>query len=41
LNNAQGRDAAGFDFDAGFRISEAYAKSGKDLGKTIEKMVSK
>lgn len=33
--NAPGRDAAGFDFDTGYRIQEAYAKSGKEIAKLI------
>jgi hypothetical protein len=35
--NAPGRDAAGFDYDTGYRIQEAYAKSGKELGQLIVK----
>jgi len=31
--NAAGRDAMGYDYDTGLRIQEAYAKSGKELGK--------
>lgn len=34
---APGRDAMGYDFDAGARISEAYAKSGKSLGNFLIK----
>lgn len=34
---APGADAMGFDFDTGYRISEAYAKAGKSLGKFILK----
>lgn len=33
--NAPGRDAMGYDFDTGYRIQEAYAKSGKELGQLI------
>ena len=32
-----GSDAMGFDFDTGYRISEAYAKAGKALGKYLTK----
>jgi len=32
-----GNGAMGYDFDAGFRISEAYAKCGKEIGKLIAK----
>lgn len=35
--NAPGQDAVGFDFDSGYRIQEAYAKSGKELGQLIVK----
>ncbi len=35
--NAPGSGGAGFDFDAGFRISEAYAKAGKSLARYLEK----
>lgn len=37
VTNAPGRDAAGFDFDTGYRLQEAYAKSGKEIGKLISK----
>ncbi len=37
MRKAPGRDAMGFDYDAGGRISEAYAKSGKSLGKFLIK----
>jgi hypothetical protein len=37
MMKAPGRDAMGYDFDAGARISEAYAKSGKSLGSFIIK----
>lgn len=33
--NAPGRDFGGFDYDTGYRIQEAYAKSGKEIGKLI------
>ena len=36
--NAPGQDAMGYDFDSGLRIQEAYAKSGKELGKMIAKL---
>lgn len=35
VDNAPGRGAGGYDFDSGFRIEEAYAKSGKEIGKLI------
>jgi hypothetical protein len=35
ITGAPGRDAAGYDFDTGYRIQEAYAKSGKEVGKLI------
>lgn len=34
---APGADAFGYDFDTGYRISEAYAKAGKSLGKYLIK----
>lgn len=34
---APGQDAFGYDFDSGLRIQEAYAKSGKELGKLVKK----
>lgn len=37
VTNAPGRDAMGYDFDTGYRIQEAYAKSGKEIGKLIAK----
>jgi hypothetical protein len=37
VTNAPGRDAMGYDFDTGYRIQEAYAKSGKEVGKLIVK----
>lgn len=36
VDNAPGRDWGGYDFDTGYRISEAYAKAGKSLGKYIK-----
>lgn len=35
--NVPGRDFGGYDFDAGARIGEAYAKAGKSLGQFIVK----
>lgn len=35
VDKSPGRDAFGYDFDTGWRISEAYAKAGKSLGKYI------
>jgi hypothetical protein len=35
--NAPGRDAMGYDFDTGYRIQEAYAKSGKEIGQFLVK----
>jgi hypothetical protein len=35
VTNAPGGGAMGYDFDSGFRIQEAYAKSGKEIGKLI------
>ncbi len=35
VTNAPGRDAMGYDFDTGYRIQEAYAKSGKEVGKLL------
>jgi hypothetical protein len=35
--NAPGQDAMGFDYDTGLRLQEAYAKSGKEIGKLIVK----
>src|SRR5690606_7735782 len=37
IKNAPGRDAMGYDFETGARIQEAYAKSGKELGKFLVK----
>jgi hypothetical protein len=36
LTNVPGGTAFGYDFDTGLRISEAYANSGKKLGKTLK-----
>jgi hypothetical protein len=35
--NSPGGGAMGYDFDAGYRISEAYAKAGKSLGRYLDK----
>jgi hypothetical protein len=32
ITKAPGRDANGFDYDVGYRLQEAYAKAGKELG---------
>lgn len=37
--NVPGSQFAGFDYDAGSRIAESYAKGGKSLGKTMYKVV--
>jgi hypothetical protein len=39
INNAPGRDAMGYDFDTGYRLQEAYAKSGKALGKKMTSVI--
>ena len=36
INNVPGGTAFGYDFDSGLRISEAYAKAGKSLGKFLK-----
>lgn len=36
VDKAPGRDVMGYDFDTGWRISEAYAKAGKSLGKFLK-----
>lgn len=36
INNVPGGTAFGYDFDTGLRISEAYAKAGKSLGKALK-----
>jgi hypothetical protein len=36
ITDIPGQDVVGFDFDTGWRISEAYAKAGKTLGKKID-----
>jgi hypothetical protein len=35
VTNAPGGGAMGYDFDAGYRLQEAYAKSGKEIGQLI------
>jgi hypothetical protein len=37
IANAPGQDAWGYDYDTGLRLQEAYAKSGKEIGKLIVK----
>ena len=37
LTNVPGQDAGGFDYDAGGRIAEGYAKAGKELAKYLIK----
>jgi hypothetical protein len=37
LNRVQGQGAMGFDFDAGYRMGQAFALSGKALGKYFSK----
>ena len=39
--NSPGRGGMGYDFDAGFRIQEAYAKGGKELAQFLSKKVFK
>lgn len=39
VENAPGRDVMGYDFDTGLRLQEAYAKSGKEVGKLIAKEI--
>ena len=36
INNVPGGTAFGYDFETGLRISEAYAKAGKSLGKSLK-----
>lgn len=38
--NAPGRDVFGYDFDSGLRLQEAYAKSGKEVGKLLAKDIN-
>ena len=35
VTNAPGGGAMGYDFDSGYRIQEAYAKSGKEIGQLL------
>jgi hypothetical protein len=37
INNVPGRGAMGYDFDAGYRMGEAFALAGKELGKFLVK----
>lgn len=37
LDKAPGRGGMGYDFDAGYRIEQAYAKAGKSFGKYLRK----
>lgn len=37
IAKAPGRDAMGYDFDAGYRLQEGYAKTGKELGAFLYK----
>lgn len=37
IMNSPGRGGMGYDFDSGFRIQEAYAKAGKELGRFLSK----
>jgi hypothetical protein len=39
MNKCPGSDVMGADFDTGWRISEAYAKAGKSLGKYLKKFL--
>lgn len=41
ISRAPGRDAMGYDFDGGWRVQEAYAKAGKELGGFICKKALK
>jgi hypothetical protein len=36
VDNVPGRDVFGYDFDTGERLSEAYAKAGKSIGKFVK-----
>ena len=40
MNRVPGTDVAGFDYDSGYRISEAYAKAGKVLAKFMIKNIN-
>lgn len=37
ITNSPGRGGMGYDFDTGFRIQEAYAKAGKELGRFLNR----
>ena len=37
IKNSPGRDGMGYDFDTGYRIQEAYAKAGKEVGQLVAK----
>ena len=39
ITGSPGNGAMGYDFDAGFRIGESYAKAGKELGQLLSKKV--
>lgn len=39
IERSPGQDGMGFDYDAGYRIQEAYAKAGKELAKFLNKNV--
>jgi hypothetical protein len=41
IAKAPGSGAMGYDFDAGFRISEGFAKAGKELGALVGKAIKK
>jgi len=41
MTNVPGRDAMGNDYDTGYRISEAYAKGGKEFGAYLAKKALK
>ena len=41
IMNSPGGTAFGYDFDTGVRISEAYAKAGKEIGYMIDKKINK
>jgi len=41
MDKAPGQDWGGFDYDAGYRIQESYAKSGKTLGQFLTKKAFK
>lgn len=41
MTKTPGMDAMGFDYDSGYRISQSYAKCGKEFVHLVEKKVSK